>query len=220
MLIRTIRKGLEAFEYKFETFERDLKHSNPNSNLSKRIPNIRSIQSTRKDSNTNSNHSNEIRSFRMRMLTVWKAFEAFECKFEAFERDSKHSNVNSKHSKGIRSIRMEILPIWTKFEAFECLFEAFYQIVTIRNGFEALEAFERDSNANSNHFNQFRSIWMQIRKIRKGHEAFINKFEPFKKDSNAKSNYSKWIWSIGSIQKGFECKLTIRSKFEAFECKF
>ena len=41
---------------------------------------------------------------------------------------------------------MGILTIPTKFEAFECKFEHFKQ----------------DSNANSNHSNQIRRIWMQI----------------------------------------------------------
>ena len=70
------RKGLEAFECKFEIFERDSMHSNPSTN-----------------------HLKGIRSIRMQ---VRKGFEAFESKFELFERDSKHSNANSNHSKGIR----------------------------------------------------------------------------------------------------------------------
>ena len=41
MQIRTIRKGLEAFEFKFEPFEMDSKHLNASSNHSK---GIRSIQ--------------------------------------------------------------------------------------------------------------------------------------------------------------------------------
>ena len=146
----------------------------------------------------------------MQIWSIRQRFKAFKCKFEIFERDLKLSNANSTHLNQIQSIRMQILTIQTKFEAFECQFEAFYQIVSIQNGFQALEAFERDSNANSNHLDQIWSIGMQIRKIRKGFEAFIYKFEPFKKDSkhlNTKSNHSKQIWSIGSIQKGFECKL-------------
>ena len=39
--IRTIRKGFEAFEWNFEPLEKDLKHSNPNSNQSKGIRSIR-----------------------------------------------------------------------------------------------------------------------------------------------------------------------------------
>ena len=66
----------------------------------------------------------------------------------------KYSNANSTNLNQIKSIGMQILTIQTKFEALECQFEAFYQIVSIQNGFETLEAFERDSNANSNHLNQ------------------------------------------------------------------
>ena len=69
----------------------------------------------------------------MQILTIRKGFEAFEYKFEPFERDSKHLNANSNHSKGFRSIRMQIVTIRTKFEdgkqewkgefeAFECKF--------------------------------------------------------------------------------------------------
>ena len=63
MQIRTIRKRFEAFEHKFKPFERDSKHSNPNSNP-----------------------SNKIRSIWMQILSIRKEFEAFDCKFEAFER--------------------------------------------------------------------------------------------------------------------------------------
>ena len=58
MQIRAIRKGLEAFELKFEPFETDLKHSN-----------------------ANSSHSKEIRRVQMQILTVRKGFEAFKWKF-------------------------------------------------------------------------------------------------------------------------------------------
>ena len=47
----------------------------------------------------------------MQILTLRKGFEAFECKFEQFERNSKHSNANSN--------------LRTGFEAFECKFEIF-----------------------------------------------------------------------------------------------
>ena len=102
MQIRTIRKGLEAFEFKFEPFEKDSKHSN-----------------------ANSNHSKGIRSIQMQIRTIQKGFKAFECKFEPFEKnskdskiirsilikfetfesDSKHLNANSNDLKGKRSIR-------------------------------------------------------------------------------------------------------------------
>ena len=58
MQIRAIRKGLEAFEFKFEPFETDSKHSN-----------------------ANSNHSKEIRRVQMQILTVRKGFEVFKWKF-------------------------------------------------------------------------------------------------------------------------------------------
>ena len=58
MQIRTIRKGLEAFEFKFEPFETDSKHSN-----------------------ANSNHSKGIRRVQMQIRTIRKGFEGFKCKF-------------------------------------------------------------------------------------------------------------------------------------------
>ena len=87
------------------TFERDLKHSNVNSNLSKGIRRIRILILTiRKGFETfkykfepfekDSNHSKQIR-------TIRKGFEAFECKLEQFEMDLKDSNANSNYSKGI-----------------------------------------------------------------------------------------------------------------------
>ena len=48
-----------------------------------------------------------------------KRFEAFKCKFEPFERDSKLSNANCNHWKGIRSFEMQILTIRKGFEAFK-----------------------------------------------------------------------------------------------------
>ena len=47
----------------------------------------------------------------MQIRTIRKGFEAFEWKFEPFERDSKHSNPNSNRTKGIRSIRIQIRTI-------------------------------------------------------------------------------------------------------------
>ena len=76
-------------------------------------------------------------------------FEAFEWKFEVFERYWKHSNANSNHSKGFRSILMQIRAIRKGLEAFEFKFEPFERI---------------------------RSIRMQIRTIRKGFEGFKCKF--------------------------------------------
>ena len=63
---------------------------------------------------------NEIRTIRMQILTIRKAFKAFKCKFELFEQDSTHWKANSNHLKGIRDIRMQIWTFWAKFEAFEC----------------------------------------------------------------------------------------------------
>ena len=82
----------------------------------------------------------------MQIETIRKAFEAFECKIELLERDSKRSNANLNHSKGIRSIRMLIWTIRKVFEAFESRFDPFerirsirVQIKTIRKGFEAFK---------------------------------------------------------------------------------
>ena len=61
----------------------------------------------------------------MQVRAIRKGFEAFECKFEPFERESKGSNANFNHSKGIRSIQMEILTIRQGFEAFNCKFKPF-----------------------------------------------------------------------------------------------
>ena len=69
----------------------------------------------------------------MEILTIRNGFEAIECKFEPFKRDSKHSNANSNHSKEIWSIRiqirttqqgirMQIQSFLKGFEAFECQF--------------------------------------------------------------------------------------------------
>ena len=44
----------------------------------------------------------------MQILTIRTKFEAFECKFELFERDWKHSNAYSSHWEGIVNNRMEI----------------------------------------------------------------------------------------------------------------
>ena len=80
MLIRTL-------------FERDSKHSDPNSNHLKRIRSIRiHILNIRKGLDANSNHSKGIRSnqmqirttrkgIRMQVRSFLKGFEAFECKF-------------------------------------------------------------------------------------------------------------------------------------------
>ena len=150
----------------------------------------------------------EILGIQMQIQTIWKEFEAFDCKFKPFERDSKHTNANSYHSNQIRSIRMQIPTIQTKCEAFECKFKPFmkFQGLTLKCKFEQ---FERDSkhlivnlnrsNANSNNLTAslnnskgIRSIQIQIRTIQKGFEALKCKFQPFERDSkhsNANSNY-------------------------------
>ena len=87
----------------------------------------------------------------MQIQTIWTRFEAFECKFEPFERDSKHSNANSNPSKR------------TNLEAFECKFEPF-------------ERDSKHSNANSNYSNRIQIIQIQIRTTQKGFEAFEYKF--------------------------------------------
>ena len=60
MQIRTVQKIFKAFKCKFEPFERDLKHSNGNSN-----------------------HSKGIRRIWIQIRTIRMGFEAFECKFDA-----------------------------------------------------------------------------------------------------------------------------------------
>ena len=52
-------------------------------------------------------------------MQILNGFEAFECKYEPLERDTKISNANSNISKKIRSIRMQILK---GFEALEFKF--------------------------------------------------------------------------------------------------
>ena len=90
MEIRTIRNGFEAFECKFESFERDSKLSNPNSNIKtirKRFEpfewKFETFERDSKHSNVNSNHSKMIRSFQNKIPTIRKGFEAlqFQCKF-------------------------------------------------------------------------------------------------------------------------------------------
>ena len=70
----------------------------------------------------------------MQILTIWTGFEAFDCKFYSYERDSKHSNANSNHSKGIRSIRIQIRTIRKGYKTFEC------KNLNIRSEFEVFES--------------------------------------------------------------------------------
>ena len=138
MQILTNRKEFDTFEFKFEPLKPNSKHSNGNSNFSKGIQSIlmqkwnplngiRTIQmhiesdshhlssnfnyQVEQDSkrlNANSSYSKGIRSIWMQILTIWKKPEAFECKFEPFQPNSKHSNA--KWTLG------------TRFNAFECIF--------------------------------------------------------------------------------------------------
>ena len=54
------------------------------------------IQTIRKGSK----HSKAIRSILIENLTIRKGFQAFECKFEPYEKYSKHSIANWNYSKG------------------------------------------------------------------------------------------------------------------------
>ena len=86
-----------------------------------------------------------IRSILMQIRTIRKGFKACECKFEAFESDSKYSNENSNHSIGIRSFRMQIRTTRKGLEALECKFEPF-------------ERDSKRSNSNLNHSKGIQSI--------------------------------------------------------------
>ena len=85
MQILIIQKGIEAFEYRFEPFERDSNHSNANTNTRKGFEAFESefepLEKVSKHSNANLNHLKGIRNIGMQILTVQKRFEAFECKF-------------------------------------------------------------------------------------------------------------------------------------------
>ena len=102
MQILIFQRRLEG---KYEPFERDLKHSNANS---------QPFEPNSKHLNANSYHSKGIRSiqmhiltsdvigrFRMLILTIQKGFKVFKYTFKQFEKDWKHSNPNSNQSKVI-----------------------------------------------------------------------------------------------------------------------
>ena len=140
------REGFEEFDSNFESklkaFERIRCIRKEN----------RTIESHPKHLCANSNHSKAIRSIRMQILTIQKAFEAFKCKLEPFERDSKWSN--------------EIQTIRKGFEAFECKFEPFEK--NSKHSNVSSNPSKRNSNhSNSNYkqSNQIRSIWMQIQTL-------------------------------------------------------
>ena len=113
---RSIRMQIQTLRTRFEVskckFERDSKQSNANSN------HFKGIQSTQMQNLTiwtkfeafvwNSNPSNEIWSIWTQTPTIQRAFEAFECKFEWFDRESKHSNSNSYHSNEIEAFQCKL----------------------------------------------------------------------------------------------------------------
>ena len=103
MQIRNIRNRFKAIEYKFEPFEKDSNHSNANSKHSNEIrSNQLQIRRTFDQSLANSNHSKEILTIRMQIRSIRTRFEAIECKFKPFERDSICSSANSKHFNELR----------------------------------------------------------------------------------------------------------------------
>ena len=163
-------------------------------------------------------------------------FESFKCKFEAFESNSNvnlnHSNANSSHLNKIRSIRMQIWRTQMKirviqigFKAFKCKFEL---LVSKFEPFEGISTIPLQ-------------IWttpMRNPNIQTGFKAFYCKFEPLQcefqpferdsKHSNANLNHSR---SNSSLSKGIQTNPLqiwttpmrnpkIRTRFEAFECKF
>ena len=75
----------------------------------------------------------------MQILTIQTKFKAFECKLETFKRDSKHSNENSTDSKGIQSIQIQILTIRKGFETLEASKGIQMQILTIRTELDGFE---------------------------------------------------------------------------------
>ena len=101
MQIRTIRKGLEAFEFKFEAFHiRSIEMRFES--IQMQILTIRKVfeafeckfepfERDLKHSNANSKHSKrDSNAFEIQIRTIRKGLEAFELKFEPFEMDSKH----------------------------------------------------------------------------------------------------------------------------------
>ena len=76
----------------------------------------------------------------MHIRTIRKTFEAFECKFEQFEWDSKHLNVNSNYSKKIPSFRNQIRTIRPTSNHSIGIWTIQMEIVTIRKGFKASES--------------------------------------------------------------------------------
>ena len=85
MQIPIIQQGLKSFESKFETIERNSKHSKSNSNIRKGFEafkcKFKEFESDSNHLNANSNYSKDIRSIPMQIRTIWKGFEALKCKF-------------------------------------------------------------------------------------------------------------------------------------------
>ena len=172
----------------------------------------------------------------MQFRTIWMRFEALECKFQPFERDSNHRMVRIciwtrfepfeckfLPSKGILTIPMPIRTVWTRFEALECKVEPF-------------EWHSKQQNANSNHSKRILTCRMPIWTIPMEFEQFECKFEQLKRDlnylkatfernsnhSNANSNHSKEILANHSneVRSSRMQTWTIRTTFKALECKF
>ena len=136
----------------------------------------------------------------MQIQTIRKGFQAFECKFELLERDSRHSNPNPNHSKGIQRIRMQVLTIRMGFKVFECNFEPVERDSKHSNpnsnfakGIRSIRIPIKHSNPNSNDLKGIRRIRMQILTILKDSkqsianckhlnqiQTFECKFAPFK----------------------------------------
>ena len=134
-----LENRFEEFEYNFE-LQRDLKHSNANCNHSnqtesiwmqicvpfewhsKHLMQIPSFQKEFEAFDCKFKAFEKIRSIRMQIWTIRKGFEAFQCNFKPFKMDLKHSNANSNHSKWIQSIRMQIRTIQKHFKTFKCTF--------------------------------------------------------------------------------------------------
>ena len=158
MLILTIRKGFEALKCKFELLERDSKQLNANSNHSKGIWSIQlqiwtsrmgfeafkskfgSLVRDSKHSNRNSNHSkgtwkhsnpnlNNLKGIQMQILTIWKGFKAFKCKFKPFEKDS----------NPFQMVWIYIWMLWILFKWLEFAFESLSNCLNLdSNAFKSL----------------------------------------------------------------------------------
>ena len=106
---------------------------------------------------------------------------------------------------------MQIQTIQTTFEALECNFQPFkgtliirMQIRSVRTIFKPFKRDSNQSNANSNHSNEIRTVQMQIRTFKK-----------------RDSNHSKANWNHSNKIRSIRMQIrTIRTWFEALKCKF